>query len=280
MLIELIVPKIFYYPNSMKLNVKITLLLILIKIFNHKVFIDNHLSLITMGNKETIPGFRSFLYRSGNVYNWLSERIHDQQKKYSLIAALIGNNSQKVLDLPCGTGFLARYLHPSTYYTGFDLNYKFLKKIKTDQRKGRINLKKVVLKPTNILDFGKYPKEKQDVVVLCDILHHIYPNHIELVETVKKFADKVILCEPVAIKPDGMSGCDFLTNSVLKITKYFPERVIKFLDFLFADNDGINSYENRSCWNHDDKSLKELYSDLGFNKIYCVLDDYIGIWEN
>ena len=280
MLIELIVPKIFYYPNSMKLNVKITLLLILIKIFNHKVFIDNHLSLITMGNKETIPGFRSFLYRSGNVYNWLSERIHDQQKKYSLIAALIGNNSQKVLDLPCGTGFLARYLHPSTYYTGFDLNYKFLKKIKTDQRKGRINLKNVVLKPTNILDFGKYPKEKQDVVVLCDILHHIYPNHIELVETVKKFADKVILCEPVAIKPDGMSGCDFLTNSVLKITKYFPERVIKFLDFLFADNDGINSYENRSCWNHDDKILKELYSDLGFNKIYCVLDDYIGVWEN
>ena len=263
----------------MKLNVKIILLLIFIKIFNHKVFIDNHLTLITMGNKETIPGFRSFLYRSGNVYNWLSERIHDQQKKYSLIAALIGNNSQKVLDLPCGTGFLARYLHPSTYYTGYDLNYKFLKKINTDQRKGRINLKKVVLKPTNIFDFNKYPEEKQDVIVLCDILHHIYPNHIELVENVKKFADKVILCEPVAIKPEGMSGCDFLTNSVLKITKYFPERVIKFLDFLFADNDGINSYEDRSCWKHDDKSLKELYTNLGFNKIYCVLDDYIGVWE-
>jgi len=65
----------------------------------------------------------------------------------------------------------------------------------------------------------------------------------------------------------------------LKITKYFPERVIKFLDFLFADNDGINSYEDRSCWKHDDKSLKELYTNLGFNKIYCVLDDYIGVWE-
>ena len=46
------------------------------------------------------------------------------------------------------------------------------------------------------------------------------------------------------------------------------------------DNDGINSYENRSCWKHDDKSLKELYSNLGFEKIYCVLDDYIGVWEN
>jgi len=184
---------------------------------------ETHLKLLTMGNNETVPGFRSFLYRSGNVYNWLSERIHDQQKKYSLIAALIGNNSKKVLDLPCGTGFLARYLHPSTQYTGYDLNYTFLKKIKIDQRKGRIKLKNIVLKPTNIFDYDNYPKEKQDVIVLCDILHHIYPNHIELVENVKKYADKVILCEPVAIKPEGMSGCDFLTNSVLKITKYFPD---------------------------------------------------------
>ena len=68
-------------------------------------------------------------------------------------------------------------------------------------------------------------------------------------------------------------------KTVIKISRDFPERLIKILDFLFADNDGINSFEKRSCWKYSNESLKELYYNLGFNKIYNILDDYIGVWE-
>ncbi|GAI94138.1 unnamed protein product, partial [marine sediment metagenome] len=63
------------------------------------------------------------------------------------------------------------------------------------------------------------------------------------------------------------------------ITKYLPERLYKLLDFFFADNDGINSYENRSAWNYDEAGLKELYRSLGINKIYTFMDECLGIWE-
>ncbi|MFX1258317.1 MAG: class I SAM-dependent methyltransferase [Promethearchaeota archaeon] len=232
-----------------------------------------------MASKTAYTGFRSFSYRSGYVYNWLTKRLYDQKKKFLSIAKLIGNNSKKVLDLPCGTGFLARFLHPLTEYSGYDLNHQFLKKIKKDYKRGKINLKKVVLKQINIFNYDKYPEEKQDVIVFCDILHHIYPRHIELVENAKKFAKKIIICEPVAVKPkDNMNAYDLLAKCVIKIIKYFPEKLLKVCDFIFGDNDGINSYEKRSNWKHDEKSLNSLYKKMGFNKIYNLMDDYIGIW--
>ncbi len=231
-----------------------------------------------MDNKRT-AGFRSLPYRSGILYNWLTQRLYDQKKKFLTISTLIGNNSKKVLDLPCGTGFLTRFLHPSTYYTGYDLNHRFLKKIKKDWYKGRINLKKVVLKQHDIFDYDNYPKEKQDVIVFCDILHHVYPKHIELVENAKNFANKIIICEPVAVRPQDMNGHDFLARGIISLTKFFPERVIKFLDFFLADNDGINSFEDRAGWKHNETSLKDLYKSMGIHKIYNIVDDYIGIWE-
>lgn len=186
------------------------------------------------------------------------------------------------MDLPCGTGFLMRYLHPTTQYTGYDLNHRFLKKIKRNWLKGNLQLKKLVLKQQNIFDFDKYPKEKQDVIVLCDILHHVYPRHIELVENAKKHAKKIIVCEPIhsVNNFEEMSGRDFLGKTTLFITKFFPESVIKFLDFFLVDNDGINNFENRAGWQHNEESLKELYVSMGFNKIYNLMDDCIGIWEN
>jgi SAM-dependent methyltransferase len=233
-----------------------------------------------MAVKTVLTGFRSIPYRSGYVYNWTTKRLYDQHKKFMSIAKIIGNDSKKVLDLPCGTGFLTHYLHPSIEYEGHDLNHRFLKKIKKDWQKGRIKLKKITLKQNDIFNYDSYPEEKQDVIVFCDILHHIYPNHIELVENAKKFAKKIIICEPIAVRPqDNMNGRDLLAKTVIKISKCFPERLIKILDFLFADNDGINSFEKRSCWKYSHESLKELYHSLGFNKIYNILDDYIGVWD-
>jgi len=234
-----------------------------------------------MAHKK-FTGFRSIVYRSGMIYNWVTQRLFDQEKKFLTIATLIGNNSKKVLDLPCGTGFLIKYLHPTTQYTGYDLNHRFLKKIKRNWLRGRVQLKKLVLKQQNIFDFDKYPKEKQDVIVLCDILHHVYPKHIELVENAKKHAKKIIVCEPIhSINNfEEMNSRDFLGKTTIFITKFFPESVIKVLDFFLVDNDGINNFDNRAGWQHDEESLKELYNSMGFNKTYNLMDDCIGIWEN
>jgi len=229
--------------------------------------------------KSITTGFRSIPYRSGYVYNWMTKRLYDQHKKFMSIAKIIGNGSKKVLDLPCGTGFLTHYLTDNIIYEGWDLNRKFLIKIRKDWNRGKAKPRKIILKQNNIFNFDEYP-DNADIIVFCDILHHIYPKHIDLVENAKNFAKKIIICEPIAVRPkDNMNGHDALAKSIIKISKYFPERLIKILDFLFADNDGINSFEKRSCWKYSNESLKELYYHLGFNKIYNILDDYIGVWE-
>ncbi|TFG04365.1 MAG: class I SAM-dependent methyltransferase [Promethearchaeota archaeon] len=228
-------------------------------------------------------GFRSLPYRSGNIYNMVTKCLYDQSKKFMTIAKLIGRGSISVMDLPCGTGYLARFLDYDITYTGYDLNHRFLKKILSDWRKGRINLRKMVLRQIDIFDFDKYPKEKQDVIILCDIIHHVYDKgsnkHLELVENAKKHAKKVIICEPVAVKPDQINAKNFLGRWTMRVTKHFPDKIIKYLDFFLADNDGINSYDKRSDWQHDPTSLMNFYNKLGFNKIYNLDDDYIGIWE-
>ena len=55
---------------------------------------------------------------------------------------------------------------------------------------------------------------------------------------------------------------------------------MKIIDFLLLDNDGINSFQMRSQWNLDEKSLKEFYRVMGFNNVYKILDEYIAIWES
>ena len=62
--------------------------------------------------------------------------------------------------------------------------------------------------------------------------------------------------------------------------KYLPKSLIKIVDFLFLDNDGINTYHKRSQWNLDKKSLREFYKSMGFNNIQKILDEYIAIWES
>ena len=236
-----------------------------------------------MAIKQAHTGFRSLPYRSGSLYNWLTSCLYDQDKKFVTIAKLIGDGSKSVMDLPCGTGKLAKFLHPNTTYIGYDLNHRFLKKIVNDFQKGKINLRKVILKQYNIFDFDKYPKEEQDVIVFCDILHHVYNKsnnkHIELVENAKEHAKRIIICEPITINPEDINGNNFLGRWTLRVSKHLPDKVIKYLDFFLADNDGINSYEHRSGWKHNEASLKNLYNKLGFQKMYDLTDECIGVWE-
>ena len=115
--------------------------------------------------------------------------------------------------------------------------------------------------------------------MLCDILHHIDGKYKELIYNAKRKARMVILCEPTVVKPkDNMNGHDALAKTIIKISRYFPERLIKILDFFLGDNDGINSYQIRSNWCHSDQSIRSFYSKFGIKKIYSIMDEYIGIW--
>ncbi len=227
-------------------------------------------------------GFKSFVYRSGYVYNFVNQRAFEFKKKFKTLATIAcRNGAKKVLDLPCGTGYLTRYLEPYVIYEGWDLNQKFLTKIRKDWHKGgRIKPKKVILRQKNIFSFDEYPDDV-DVIVFCDILHHVFPKHEELVENAKNHAKKIIICEPFAAHPKGIQGADWVSRITLKIVKFFPEKLLKFMDYFFADNDGVNKYSDRSQWQHDREGLKDIYRRMGIadKRIYSLNDEIIGVWE-
>ena len=231
--------------------------------------------------KIETAGFRSLMYRSGWLYNAVTRRLYDQDKKFSIIATFIGKGPKRVLDLPCGTGYLMRFLHPAIEYEGADLNHRFLKRIrKKELKKRNIKLTKIILRHKNIFDFQDYQGKKKDVIVLCDILHHIYPKHIDLINIAKKIANKIVVCEPYVINPKEISARDKLFKIVIFFGKHLPKPLLKIIDFLLLDNDGINSFQMRSQWNLDEKSLKEFYKVMRFNNVYKILDEYIAIWES
>jgi SAM-dependent methyltransferase len=226
-------------------------------------------------------GFKSLSYRSRIVYNFLTARLYDQKYKFRIIGKLIGKNKE-VLDLPCGTGKLTRYLHPSVEYEGWDLNRHFLNKLYKDFYKQKLNLKNFILKEKNIFDFHDYPNSQKDIIIFCDILHHVYPNHLKLVANAKNHAKKLIICEPIAANPRHMHMKNLrgpIGKTTLFITKLIPEKIFKMLDFLFADNDGINSYDDRNDWHHNKVSLIEFYKSLGINRTYHLKGEVIGVWE-
>lgn len=237
-----------------------------------------------MSSNKTKPSFRSFPYLSGHVYNWLNRRLYDFDKKFMTLGKMVeiaSNNTKNptVLDLPCGTGYLARYLSPQVVYEGWDLNNAFLKKLRMDYRKGRLGPKKVSIRLQNIFDFDKYPKEKKDVIVFCGILHHIFPKHMDLVEQAKKHAKAIVVCEPYAIKPQDINAYDPAARFFIGMFKYLPERLFKYVDFFLADNDGLNPFSNRTDWDFDAKGLQEMYKSFGIDKTYVFMDECLGIWK-
>ncbi|MFX0000263.1 MAG: methyltransferase [Candidatus Hodarchaeota archaeon] len=233
-----------------------------------------------MQSKNALTRFRSILYRSGWLYNAITRRLYNQDTKFLTIALLIGKGPKRVLDLPCGTGYLMRFLHPAIEYEGVDLNHRFLKRIKGKELKKRnIKLEKIILHQKNIFDFRHYQGKKKDVIVISDTLHHIYPKHIDLINIAKNIANKIIICEPYTVNPKEISARDKILKIVIYLGKYLPKTLFKIADFFFLDNDGINTFKKRSQWNHNKKSLKDFYKAMGFNKIYNIFDEYIGIWE-
>ena len=132
---------------------------------------------------------KSLTYKFPFLYHYMLKIMHGKnlKKRYNFIADQIEENDF-VLDLGCGTGLLADYLKGKRY-KGMDINNDF---IKFAESKGHNVVN------SDIFEFDKYPSSV-DVVVLVDMLHHITPKEVELMERLAEMdVKKIIVSEPVS----------------------------------------------------------------------------------
>ena len=160
---------------------------------------------------------RAYMFRNPWLYSLSIRLLHfDGFKK---IKDIIGKE-KNVFEPACGFGRLQRYLYDSCSYSGIDLNEIFInfgKKRGLDIRIGN------VLEETNYI--------KSDIIILCDILHHLTKDKIqEVVSIATKFAkEKIVIMEPTFV---GLaSGKGFFSRLAAKV-------------FARVDFDGINNIEH------------------------------------
>jgi|TARA_Y100000031_G_scaffold20462_1_gene20979 SAM-dependent methyltransferase len=160
---------------------------------------------------------RAYIFRNPWLYSLSIRLLHfDGFKK---IRDIIGKE-KNVFEPACGFGRLQRYLYDSCSYSGIDLNEIFInfgKKRGLDIRIGD------VLEEKNYI--------KSDIIILCDILHHLTKDKIqEVVSIATKFAkEKIVIMEPAFV---GLaSGKGFFSRLAAKV-------------FARVDFDGINNIEH------------------------------------
>lgn len=189
----------------------------------------------------------SISYQNPRLYNlFLSLVNHGKiDEKYECLSEIIGKN-KKVFDLGCGTCLLADYIDESCDYIGWDLNRNFVKN-------GKIRGLNIFQK--DVFEFDDYPKN--DVIVICDVLHHIVPKHEFLINEAKKRTNKLIISDPVVSVP----GYNLLSKiCCCKIYSYY--------DYLLGDNDGINKLDDRKKWSFkNQEELNFYFHSLGAKEI-------------
>ena len=122
------------------------------------------------------------------------------------------------------------------------MNEKFLEHAK---RKG------VDVMKMNIWDFKNYPKA--ECYVVCDVLHHIVPNHTKFLNKLISRKKMVIVCEPF----DGQSG------------------PIEHIIGSFLDWDHINPLVRERWYNHAE--LKEFFKKMRFDELFTIGKDLIAV---
>jgi len=202
----------------------------------------------------------SIFYKNSFLYDLMLKFVHGNhlKKRYSLISGLIGKKG-KVFELGCGTSMIYPYLAKSVEYEGWDLNKKFI----DDSMKKGLNVK---LK--SVFEYKSYPKA--DVVLIIDVLHHIFPRHEELIKKAKKSAKKVIIVEP-------FNSSDNFLDRIKTSKKSFFFPIVKLFNKLIGDNDGINRPDVLFDWNYDKKSLESFFKKIGAKKTMPLGSDLIAI---
>lgn len=198
----------------------------------------------------------SIPYLSPRIYNFW-QRIIERERKtiFQKISRLIGEN-KKVFELGCGPAILYFYLQKGCSYIGWDLNKRFVNYAK---KRG------IKVERKDIFDFKNYPES--DVIVICNLLHHIFPRDEILIKNALKKTKKLIVLEPYRI-----SKIDF-----------FPFPIFYLYDKVIGDNDGINDFSKRKRWKFDNLfSLKEYFRKRGAQKIYILrkTKKVLAVFEN
>lgn len=206
----------------------------------------------------------SIMYNNAFIYDLMNSVVNGEHNKvkYDLISKIVGKN-KKVFEIGCGTCTIAKYLDKSCTYEGWDLNEKFINYAKKKGYNAKLK---------NIFDFKDYPKS--DVILILDVLHHVVPNHIKLLNEAKKRCKKLIIIEPhevFSVIPDFKK-----LNSLRGIKKKF----FLILNKLFGDFDGINSNETVFKWNHDEKSLKDFLKKNNASLIKKIGPVMCAVFDN
>ena len=160
---------------------------------------------------------RAYIFQNPWLYSLSIRLLHFNG--FKKIRNIIGKK-KNVFEPACGFGRLQKYLYDSCSYSGIDLNEIF---INFGRKRG------LDIKIGDVLEEKNYIKS--DIIILCDILHHLTRDNIHRVVSIaKKFAkEKVVILEPSFI---GLaSGKGFFSRQVAKV-------------FTKIDFDGINKIEH------------------------------------
>ncbi|KUK91581.1 MAG: hypothetical protein XE04_1003 [Marinimicrobia bacterium 46_43] len=131
---------------------------------------------------------KSIFYRFPLLYIWGIRWIHKSNflKRYQYISSFV-REGDLVLEPGCGPAILAEFLPQGSSYKGFDSNQNFVNYAK----KGHS-----AVSSGNVLDPKNYCKA--EVVVICDVLHHINPaDRKKFIQNCYQSADETfIICDP------------------------------------------------------------------------------------
>lgn len=191
-------------------------------------------------------------YYFPNLYELTLKLLHGSnlKKRYKYISKNIEKNSN-VLDVGCGTGILGKFISKKCNYVGIDLNKKFLNFVSSRGLK---------VFNCNAFNFKKYSKNV-DIIVICDVLHHVYPKHKFLLEKFgKSGAKKIIVCEPYEFEKSGKMR--FFEKSKIILEKIF-------------DADGINPsiLKFEKSWRYSKNELKDFFKDSIKNRKKIILKE-------
>ncbi|MHA1243559.1 MAG: class I SAM-dependent methyltransferase [Candidatus Heimdallarchaeota archaeon] len=176
------------------------------------------------------------MYQHPRIYDfaiWLNDP--NQLIVKTLVNNIEGNS---VLDLGCGTGTLHTHLPDTVEYTGLDLNEDFIAFVNKKNR-GTAHVRDIL---KDLSDF------QADTVILSDVLHHVTPQHQQLI-------DNALLC---ARKKVIISACYEKEEGPFK-------RISEFIGRQIIDNDGLNDQRAGAGWLKLDELLSFLKDNNGEN---------------
>ena len=194
----------------------------------------------------------AIIYKSPRLYSIAIKFLHFGG--FKKVKEVIGKR-KKVFEPACGFGRLYKYLDPSCSYAGIDLNEKFInfgKKNGLDIHTG------------DIFDEKNYVRN--DIIILCDILHHLTISDIKkLVLISTKFAkEKIVIMEPAFV---GIAaGKGLFSRLSAKIFAQVDFDGINHIDIWFT----MQNYHNLFNYLKSANNFTDMKIQL-FNR-YCLVE--------